>query len=147
MESRTAASASEFAEYVEKYSENILTLCSLLLGQGSEAETAAVKSFTELYVPYLRKGCCPQSFSILAYRACIRHCSRIAQDRKACLAACLPWEDQVVHALRYGMRLPLTEISEILMKSLPELKAQLRQMRELLAAHEATLPTSNLSAG
>ncbi|OKP88006.1 hypothetical protein A3844_09360 [Paenibacillus helianthi] len=147
MESRMSVSASEFAEYVEKYSGNIFTLCRLLLGQGSEAEEAAVKSFTELYIPYLRKGCDPQSFSLLAYRECIRHCFRIAQGRKASSTACLSWEDQLVHALRYGLRLPLAEISPILMKSMPELKAQLRQMRELLAGHEAALPKSSLSAG
>ncbi|AIQ66745.1 hypothetical protein [Paenibacillus graminis] len=145
--SRTSASTAGFAEYIEKYSGNIYMLSRLLLGQGAEAEEAAVKSFTELYEPYLRTGCDAQSFSLQAYRECIRCCSRIAQGRKSRISACLSWEDQLVHALRYGLRLSLTDISLILRMNLPELKAQIRQMREQLAAHEAETPTASLSVG
>ncbi|MNC50725.1 hypothetical protein D3C76_367070 [compost metagenome] len=145
--SRTAASLAGFAEYVQKYSRNIYTLCRLLLGQGSEAEEAAVKSFTALYEPYLRTGSDSQSFPLQAYRECIRHCTLIAQSRNVRSAACLSWDDQLVHALRYGLRLPLAEICPILQKGMPELKAQLRRMREQLATHAAALHDSNLSAG
>ncbi|QQZ63096.1 hypothetical protein JI735_11735 [Paenibacillus sonchi] len=145
--SRTSASTAGFAEYIEKYSGNIYTLSRLLLGQGAEAEEAAVKSFTELYEPYLRTGCDAQSFSLQCYRECIRHCSLIAQGCKPRISACLSWEDQLVHALRYGLRLSLADIGLILEKNLPELKAQIRQMREQLAAHEAAMPTASLSAG
>ncbi|OKP99954.1 hypothetical protein [Paenibacillus sp. P46E] len=141
------ASEARFAEYVQKYSRNVCALSSLLLGQGTGAEEATIKTFAVLYEPFLKKSFDPQAFSLEAYRACIQQCSRLAQAQNPGYANVLSWEHQLVQALRYGMVLPLPEISAILQRSVPDLKAQLRQVREQMATQAVLLPKSSLTAG
>ncbi|MHA6534465.1 hypothetical protein [Paenibacillus sp. BAC0078] len=145
--SHQPAVAAGYTKYVQKYSRSVYALSSLLLGQGTEAEEAVVKTFAALYESYLQKRLDPLAFSHDAYRECIQQCSRLAQTHKPCYANMLSWENRLVQALRYGLKLPLPEISAILQRSVPALKVQLRQVREQMAAQENLLPKSSLTAG
>lgn len=145
--SHQSPSSAGYAQYVQKYSGSVCALSRLLLGQETGAEEAAVKTFAALYEPYLQKRLDPLAFSLDAYRECIQQCSRLTQARKPCSANMLTWESRLVLALRYGLQLPLSEISAILQRSVPDLKAQLRQVREQMAGQESLLPKSSLTAG
>ncbi|MRN55488.1 hypothetical protein [Paenibacillus monticola] len=141
-----AAYSATFTEYVQKYSGAILTLSSLLLEESTEAEQITVSTFTELYKPNRRAELNPQLFPILAYRSCIHHCAGLTAGRVSRSAKDFTWDEQIVKSLWYGMKLSLPEISTILQKSVPVLKAQLRHVREEMAAQGNTLPNANLSA-
>lgn len=145
--SHQPASAAGFAKYVQKHSGSVYALSRLLLGQGAAAEEAVVKTFAALYEPYLQKRLDPLAFSLAAYRECIRHCSGMTQANPSCPTNALSWDNRLVQALRYGLKLPLPEISSILQRNIPALKAQLRQVREQMAAQESLLPKSSLTAG
>ncbi|WP_019913806.1 hypothetical protein [Paenibacillus sp. HW567] len=145
--SHQPASAAGYVKYVQKYSGSVHTLSSLLLGQGTEAEEATARTFAVLYEPYLQKRLDPLALSRNAYRECIQQCSRLTQTYKPIYANMLSWENRIVQALRYGLQLPLPEISAILQRSVPDLKAQLRQVREQMAAQKNLLPKSSLTAG
>ncbi|MBY9078635.1 sigma-70 family RNA polymerase sigma factor [Paenibacillus sp. HN-1] len=141
-------SSAGYAKYVQKYSGSVYALSKLLLGQGTEAEEATVKTFAALHESYLQHRLDPLAFPLDAYRECIQQCVRLIQAHKPGCANMPTWENRLVLALRYGLQLPLPEISAILQQSVPTLKAQLRQIREQMAAQESfLLPKSGLTAG
>lgn len=138
--SSKAAAAAGFTSFIEQYSGTIYTLTCLLLEKGTRADQAATATFAALYEPWLKGGIQSDAFSLAAYRECIRQCSLVAQDCGRCSSALLTWEDQIASALWYGIQLPLPEISLILQRSVPELKAQLRVIREQMAAVRSAVP-------
>lgn len=138
--------SANFTEYVQKYSGTVLTLSSLLLEASTDAEQITISTFAELYKPYRRAELNPQLFPILAYRSCIRQCAELTAVRVSRSTKDLTWDEQIVKSLWYGMKLTLPEISTILQKSVPVVKAQLRHVREEMAAQGNTLPNANLSA-
>jgi hypothetical protein len=137
--SSEAAAAAGFAGYIEQYSGTVYALSCLLLEKGARANQAAIATFAALYEPWV-KGNIQSDFSLAAYRECIRQCSLVAQDRGRCSSTLLTWEDQIASALWYGIQLPLPEISLILQRGVPELKAQLRGIREQMAAARPAVP-------
>lgn len=142
--------AAEFEACVQKHSGDILAFSSLLLGPGATAEDVAVQSFTALHNSLMQGKLKLHSQALLleSYQECIKQCSRAIKDRKFCSSRTLSWEDRIVQALRYGLLLPLADISTILGKSVPAVKAQLRQMRERQSATpEVRVPSANWSAG
>lgn len=142
------ASAAEFEACVKKYSGEILKLSILLLGPESKAEEIAVQSFIELHDFFLQDNLQAQALFLQAYRECIKQCARTAKERKFYSSRPLPWEERILQALRYGMRLGVPEISSILGKSIPAVKTQLRELREQhMASPEAKIPGNELSAG
>ena len=138
--------STQFAECVQKYTNDIYALSSLLLEQSSEAEKATLRTFAELYKIYRRQDDFDlQLFSVQAYRSCIRQCADSFARHSLLSAKTLPWEELLVKAMWYGLRLSLPQISMILQKNVPILKAQLRHVREQMTA-EVDLPSSaNLS--
>lgn len=137
--STKAAAAAGFTGYIEQYSGTVYALSCLLLEKGTRADQATTATFAALFEPWL-KGSIQSDFSLAAYRECIRQCSLVAQDRGRCSSALLTWEDQIASALWYGIQLPLPEISLILQRNVPELKAQLREIREHMAAARPAVP-------
>ena len=138
--SSKAAAAAGFTGYIEQYSGTVYALSCLLLEKGTRADQAAIATFAALYEPWLKGSIPTDTFYLAAYRECIRQCSLFAQDRGRCSSALLTWEDQIASALWYGIQLPLPEISLILQRSVPELKAQLREIREHMAAARPAVP-------
>ncbi|AIQ27310.1 hypothetical protein P40081_03180 [Paenibacillus sp. FSL P4-0081] len=138
--SSNAVPAAGFTSYIEQYSGTIYALSCLLLEKGARADQAAIATFAALYEPWLKGSIQADAYSLAAYRECIRQCSLVAQDRGRCSSALLTWEDQIASALWYGIQLPLPEISLILQRSVPELKAQLRGIREQMAAARPAVP-------
>lgn len=135
-----AAAAADFTCYVQLYSGPLYALSCLLLGKGVRADRAVTATFAALYEPWLKESGRTEDFSTTAYIECIRQCSLFAQDHSRSVSARLSWEDQITSVLWYGIQLPLPEISRILQRSVPELKAQLRGIREQMAAEQAALP-------
>ena len=134
-----------FAECVQKYTNDIYTLSSMLLQQSTEAEKVTIRTFKELHKIFRQKSFDSQLFSIEAYRSCIRQCADYYARRSLLSAKPLPWEEQLIKTMWYGLKLSLPQISIILQKSVPVLKAQLRHVREQLTAQEDLLPCGNLS--
>ncbi|WP_340006483.1 hypothetical protein MHH52_02670 [Paenibacillus sp. FSL K6-0276] len=134
-----------FAECVQKYTNEIYTLSSLLLQQTAEAEKITIRTFKELHKIYRQKNFDRQLFPIEAYRSCIRQCADYYSRRSLLSAKALPWEEQLVKVMWYGLKLSLPQISIILQKNVPTLKAQLRHVREQMTAQEDLMPTGNLS--
>jgi hypothetical protein len=134
-----------FAECVQKYTHEIYKLSSLLLQQSAEAEKVTIRTFKELHKTFRQKSFDRQLFSIEAYRSCIRHCADYYARRSLLSPKALPWEEQLVKVLWYGLQLSLHEISSILQKSVPALKDQLRRVREQMTAQVDFLPSGNLS--
>ncbi|WP_405106662.1 hypothetical protein MHH28_25375 [Paenibacillus sp. FSL K6-1217] len=135
-----AATAAGFTHYIEQYSGSVYALSCLLLEKGARAEQAATATFVALHPLWLKGALSGDAAAPAAYRECIRQCAVLARDRSRCSAALLSWEDQLASALWYGIQLPLTEISQILECSVPELKARLRGIREQMAAAHSALP-------
>lgn len=136
---------SKFADCVQKYTNNIYALSSLLLEQSAEAEKITFRTFAELHKIYLQDDFNAEAFSIDAYRFCIRQCSYRIAHRNLLSAKALPWEEQLVKVMWYGLKLPLPTISIILQRSIPVLKTQLRHVREQMTAEVEILPSANLS--
>lgn len=134
-----------FAECVQKCTNEIYTLSSMLLQQSAEAEKVTIRTFKELHKIFRQKSFESQLFSIEAYRSCIRQCADYYARRSLLSAKALPWEEQLVKVMWYGLKLSLPQISIILQKSVPVLKAQLRHVREQMTAQEDLLPSGNLS--
>ncbi|WP_340021092.1 hypothetical protein MHI24_19010 [Paenibacillus sp. FSL K6-1096] len=135
-----AAAAAGFTDYVQDYSGPVYALSCLLLEKGARAEQAAAATFAALYTEWA-KGRLPDNAGAAdAYRECIRQCALLAPDRSRCTCALLSWEDMTVSALWYGLQLPLSDISGILQRSIPELKVQLRSIREQMAAASSQIP-------
>lgn len=134
-----------FAECVQKYTNDIYTLSSMLLQQSAEAEKVTIRTFKELHKIFRQKSFDRQLFSIEAYRSCIRQCADYYARRSLLSAKALPWEEQLVKVMWYGLKLSLPQISIILQKSVPVLKGQLRHVREQMTAQEELLPSGNLS--
>ncbi|MNO64055.1 RNA polymerase sigma factor SigW [compost metagenome] len=134
-----------FAEYVQKYTHDIYTLSSMLLQQSAEAEKVTIRTFKELHKIYRQKSFDRQLFSTEAYRLCIRQCADYYTRRSLLSPKALPWEEQLVKVMWYGLKLSLHEISNILQKSVPVLKDQLRRVREQMTAPLDLLPSGNLS--
>ena len=135
-----AAPAAGFTSYVEQYSGTVYALSSLLLGKGAGADYAATATFAALYEPCLKGRILAKDFFTTACMECIRQCSLLAPDQREYASVQLSWEDRIVAALRYGLKLPLPEISLILQTNVPVLKAQLRGIREQMTAVQAALP-------
>lgn len=134
-----------FAECVQKNTNDIYALSSMLLQQSAEAEKVTIRTFKELHKIFLQKSFDSQLFSIEAYRSCIRQCADYYARRSLLSAKALPWEEQLVKVMWYGLKLSLPQISIILQKSVPVLKDQLRHVREQMTAQEDLLPSGNLS--
>jgi hypothetical protein len=134
-----------FAEYVQKYTNEIYKLSSLLLQQSAEAEKITIRTFKELHKTFRQKSFDRQLFSIEAYRSCIRHCADHYAHRSLLSPKALPWEEQLVKVMWYGLKLSLHEISNILQKSVPVLKDQLRRVREQMTVPVDLLLSGNLS--
>lgn len=134
-----------FAECVQKCTNDIYTLSSMLLQQSAEAEKVTIRTFKELHKIFRQKSFDSQLFTIEAYRSCIRQCADYYACRSLLSAKALPWEEQLIKTMWYGLKLSLPQISIILQKSVPVLKAQLRRLREQLTAQEDLLPSGNLS--
>lgn len=134
-----------FAEHVKKYANEIYALSSMLVEPSTEAEMITINTFTELHKIYRNNDFDPQLFSIEAYRSCIRQCADYYARRSFLSAKALPWEEQLVKAMWYGLKLSLPQISMILQKSVPTLKMQLRHMREQMTTQVDLLPRANLS--
>ncbi|MFD5022208.1 hypothetical protein ACFWMP_25235 [Paenibacillus sp. NPDC058367] len=117
----------------------------MLLQQSVEAEKVTIRTFKELHKIFRQKSFDSQLFSIEAYRSCIRQCADYYARRSLLSAKTLPWEEQLIKTMWYGLKLSLPQISIILQKSVPVLKAQLRRVREQLTAQEDLLPSGNLS--
>lgn len=134
-----------FTECVQKNTNDIYALSSMLLQQSAEAEKVTIRTFKELHKIFRQKSFDSQLFSIEAYRSCIRQCADYYARRSLLSAKALPWEEQLVKVMWYGLKLSLPQISMILQKSVPVLKDQLRHAREEMTAQEALLPSGNLS--
>ncbi|WP_054943089.1 hypothetical protein [Paenibacillus ihuae] len=139
------AAAAGFEPYIREYSGGVLALSSILLGKGSEAERVTAVTFNKLYEPYCKGKLKAADFPVEAYRECILQCTKSAKSRTLRNSKELSWDDQLVKALWYGLLLPLPEIGTILGKSLPALKAQLRQVREHTAGQKPLRSQANLS--
>lgn len=137
--------STKFAEYVQMYSSNIYTLSFMLLQQSSEAEKVTVRTFKELHKKYRQDNLNSEVFSIDAYRSCIRLCADSFACRSLLSSKILPWEELLIKAMWYGLKLPLSQISLILQTNVPVLKAQLRHVREKMTAEVDLLPSVNLS--
>ncbi|HEY4430544.1 MAG TPA: hypothetical protein VGN87_05840 [Paenibacillus sp.] len=134
-----------FTDCVQKYTHEIYTLSSLLLQQSAEAEKVTIRTFKELHKLFRQKSFDRQLFSIEAYRSCIRQCADHYARRSLLSPKTLPWEEQLVKVMWYGLKLSLHEISNILQKSVPVLKDQLRRVREQMNVPVDLLPSGNLS--
>lgn len=135
-----------FAECVQKYTNDIYTLSSLLLQQSAEAEKITIRTFKELHKIFRQKSFDSELFSIEAYRLCIRQCADCYARWSLLSGQALPWEEQLIKAMWYGLKLSLPQISIILQKNVPTLKAQLRHVREQMTAQEDLMLSNNLSA-
>ena len=132
--------AAGFTDYVQQHSGPVYALSCLLLEKGARAEQSAAATFAALYAEWA-KGRLPAGAGAAdAYRECIRQCALLAPDRSRCTCALLSWEDVTVSALWYGLQLSLSDISEILQRSIPELKVRLRGIREQMASTHSALP-------
>ncbi|MBP2115067.1 MULTISPECIES: hypothetical protein [Paenibacillus] len=132
--------AAGFNHYTQQYSGPVYALSCLLLEQGVRAEQAATATFVALHPLWLKGRLSGDAAAAAAYRECIRQCAMLAHDRSRCASAPLSWDDHVASALWYGIQLPLSDISQILECSIPELKARLRGIREQMAAAHSALP-------
>ncbi|MEK3712543.1 hypothetical protein [Paenibacillus sp. FSL R7-0333] len=132
--------AAGFNPYTQQYSGPVYALSCLLLEQGARAEQAAIATFVALHTLWLKGSLSGDGAAAAAYRECIRQCAVLAHDRGRCASAPLSWDDHVASALWYGIQLPLSDISQILECSVPELKARLRGIREQMAAAHSALP-------
>lgn len=137
--------STKFAECVQKYTNEVYVLSSMLLEQSNEADKITIRTFTELHKIYRQDDFDPQLFSIHAYRTCIHQCADSFARRSLLSAKALPWEEQLVKVMWYGLKLPLSQISIILQKSVPALKAQLRAVREQMTTQTDILTSANLS--
>ncbi|MEK4518731.1 hypothetical protein NSS64_25940 [Paenibacillus sp. FSL H8-0122] len=132
--------AAGYNPYTQQYSGPVYALSCLLLEQGARAEQAAIATFVALHPLWLKGSLSGDGAAAAAYRECIRQCAVLARDRSRCASPLLNWDDHVASALWYGIQLPLPDISQILERSIPELKAQLRGIREQMAAAHSALP-------
>ncbi|MEK3875012.1 hypothetical protein [Paenibacillus sp. FSL M7-0420] len=132
--------AAGFNPYTQQYSGPVYALSCLLLEQGARAEQAAIATFVALHPLWLKGSLSGDGAAAAAYRECIRQCAMLTHDRSRYASALLNWDDHVASALWYGIQLPLPDISQILECSIPELKAQLRGIREQMAAAHSALP-------
>lgn len=135
----------KFADCVRKYTNDIYALSFLLLEHSAEAEKVTFRTFVDLHKIYKQDNFNAEFFSLDAYRSCIQQCSDRILRRNLLSAKSLPWEEQLVKVMWYGMKLPLPTISIILQRSVPVLKMQLRHVREQMTATVDILPSANLS--
>lgn len=137
--------STKFVECIQKYTNEVFILSSMLLQQSSEAEKVTIRTFTELHKIYHQDDFDPRLFSIDAYRSCIRQCYASFARRSLLSSKALPWEEELIKAMWYGLKLSLPQISIILQTNVPVLKAQLRHVREQMTAEVDILPSASLS--
>jgi hypothetical protein len=120
----------DFRGLVEQYAGSVYTLCILLLKDPQLAEQAAVHTFTALGRSFRLTPDPSLPGSIQVYRTCLSQCSCTPAARLAGESGQPACDRLVLSALRYGLGLPLADISAILQLAVPELKIQLRSLRE-----------------
>ena len=123
-----------FAEWVKEHCSSIHSLSTLLMESSEEAENLTIQTFTELYTYGQQNEWQP----ILAYQCCIRRWLASLHPSQQFKKKLSP-EDTLLCALWYGLKLPLPEISTILEKDVPVLKAQLRAIREQMSGESSKL--------
>ncbi|MFE4713764.1 hypothetical protein ACFRAM_23185 [Paenibacillus sp. NPDC056722] len=128
-----------FRGLVEQYADSVYTLCILLLKDPQLAEQAAVHTFTALGRSSRLTPGSSLPGSIQVYQTCLSQCSLTPAARLAGEPGQPAGNRLVLSALRYGLGLPLADISTILHLPVPELKIQLRALREdMRTAHDSS---------
>lgn len=92
-----SSSCIQFTECVQRYTNEIYALSSMLLQQTAEAEKITISTFHELHNVHSPHNCDPLRFSIEAYRTCIEQCADSYAHRSILSAKeALPWEEQLI---------------------------------------------------
>ncbi|OBZ10481.1 hypothetical protein A8L34_17940 [Bacillus sp. FJAT-27264] len=129
----------DFRGLVEQYADSVYTLCILLLKDPQLAEQAAVHTFTALGRSSRLTPGSSLPGSIQVYRTCLSQCACTPAARLAGEPGQPACDRLVLSALRYGLGLPLADISTILHLPVPELKTRLRTLREdMHKAHDSS---------
>ncbi|KGE19533.1 sigma-70 family RNA polymerase sigma factor [Paenibacillus wynnii] len=128
--SHSRTNAHLFAEFVQKYTGSVYSLSSILTESSVKAEEVSIHTFAELHKSFRQDRFNPQLGPIQAYQICIRECYAFLESCTSSSEIMLCPADKVLCALRFGLKLPLSEISAVLEETPPALKAKLRRVRE-----------------